>query len=546
MGKINSWKWVPENCSISPHIDPYKFLELMRNKNIGFVGDSLNENFIVSFLCILRVADNGAKKWKKKGAWRGGYFPKFNVTVAYHRAVLLAKYQWQPGIAKSSSDRELNGVYRVDVDTPAEDWVEVTKFYNVLVFNTGHWWGIDKFPKEKPLVFYLKGQQIFPPLGIFEGLKVVLDNIISHIQREVPRETLKFWRMQSPRHFYGGEWNENGSCLFNKPLEGGQLDRWFDPSNQGVNKEARQVNQLIEEAVQDTDIQLLDITHLSEFRADGHPAIWLGKKDAVAIWGQDCLHWCLPGVPDTWVDILSSLITSKLESVESSLICDNICNFSFNWDHLYFQIYQLCGADVTLHFSSIFNAHDGQLASLLYRVDGCGDDARCTIPNEATWKHSSRNSGSSLVWYWSYNIQGCLHLIVKRFNLSCKKDNISDAELAAGLAAEMAKIKTQSLQKEEAMKKSKELLFKEFCKYLDLETEEVKQRWIKMDDTEKLVWAKGFVSDWGESFHPLSSKSVKELVEEILVEENPNPIISSSSSGISAIDLNSLKKMIGF
>jgi hypothetical protein len=39
------------------------------------------------------VADPSAIKWKKKKAWRGAYFPKFNVTVAYHRAVLLAKYQ---------------------------------------------------------------------------------------------------------------------------------------------------------------------------------------------------------------------------------------------------------------------------------------------------------------------------------------------------------------------------------------------------------------------------------------------------------------------
>ncbi|BBH09262.1 Plant protein of unknown function D [Prunus dulcis] len=54
---------------------------------------------------------------------------------------------------------------------------------------------------------------------------------------------------------------ENGSCLFNKPLKSS--------------------------------------------RADAHPAIWLGQKDAVAIWGQDCMHWCLPGVPDTWVDILN-------------------------------------------------------------------------------------------------------------------------------------------------------------------------------------------------------------------------------------------------
>lgn len=92
MGLINSWKWVPDKCDL-PRIDPAAFLSMTRNKNIGLIGDSLNENFIVSFLCILRAADSGAKKWKKKGAWRGGYFPKYNVTVAYHRAVLLAEYR---------------------------------------------------------------------------------------------------------------------------------------------------------------------------------------------------------------------------------------------------------------------------------------------------------------------------------------------------------------------------------------------------------------------------------------------------------------------
>lgn len=92
MDVINSWKWVPEDCELN-EIDPVEFMGLMRDKRIGFVGDSLNENFLVSLLCILRVADPGGKKWKRKGAWRGAYFPKFNVTVAYHRAVLLAKYE---------------------------------------------------------------------------------------------------------------------------------------------------------------------------------------------------------------------------------------------------------------------------------------------------------------------------------------------------------------------------------------------------------------------------------------------------------------------
>lgn len=244
-------------------------------------------------------------------------------------------------------------------------------------------WGYDKFPKETPLVFYHGGQPIFPPIDMLDGLKVVLENMVSYIQKEVPGRTFKFWRLQSPRHFYGGEWNQNGSCVFSEPLQEfqvcidddylhsraslpwfqvfchrthivlidvkfifkhydffqffidvfwdishilpplfcsnlvlipGQLDLWFDPRNKGVNKEARQLNHLVEDALQGTGIRLLDLTHLSEFRVDAHPAIWLGKKDAVAVWGQDCMHWCLPGVPDTWVDVLSELIRGSLET----------------------------------------------------------------------------------------------------------------------------------------------------------------------------------------------------------------------------------------
>jgi hypothetical protein len=28
--------------------------------------------------------------------------------------------------------------YRVDVDIPADEWINITKFYDVLIFNTGH------------------------------------------------------------------------------------------------------------------------------------------------------------------------------------------------------------------------------------------------------------------------------------------------------------------------------------------------------------------------------------------------------------------------
>ncbi|KAM7251775.1 hypothetical protein ACFE04_023658 [Oxalis oulophora] len=306
MEKINSWKWVPNCGGGLNRVDPVMLLGLMRNKNIGLIGDSLNENFLVAFLCVLRIADPNVKKWKRKGAWKGAYFPRFNVTVAYHRAVLLARHQFQPKMGRDIDSSD--GIYRVDVDIPADDWIHISDFYDVLVFNTGHWWGYDKFPEETPLVFYQSGKPILPRLDMMAGLKVVLQSMASYIEREIPKKTLKFWRLQSPRHFYGGDWNQNGSCLFDEPLNADQLDLWYDARHNGVNKEARVVNNVIKDSLRGTDIKMLDLTHMSEFRADAHPAKWLGKKDAVAVWGQDCMHWCLPGVPDTWVDILSELI----------------------------------------------------------------------------------------------------------------------------------------------------------------------------------------------------------------------------------------------
>lgn len=59
-------------------------------------------------------------------------------------------------------------------------------------------------------------------------------------------------------------------------------------------------------------VTMLNITQLSEFRKDAHTSVYTERRGKL-ITGElrlnpemyaDCIHWCLPGVPDTWNEIL--------------------------------------------------------------------------------------------------------------------------------------------------------------------------------------------------------------------------------------------------
>lgn len=68
---------------------------------------------------------------------------------------------------------------------------------------------------------------------------------------------------------------------------------------------------VLEDIVQkmNTDVIYLNISRLTDYRKDGHPSIYRRQYNTVeeqiaAVQFQDCSHWCLPGVPDTWNELL--------------------------------------------------------------------------------------------------------------------------------------------------------------------------------------------------------------------------------------------------
>ncbi|KAI5448287.1 uncharacterized protein LOC127083753 [Lathyrus oleraceus] len=113
--------------------------------------------------------------------------------------------------------------------------------------------------------------------------------------------------------------------------------------------------------------------------------------------------------------------------------------------------------------------------------------------------------------------------------ISCSNKSNDDASLASEFAEKVSIINARAVQAEQVMRKSRKILFKEFCNYLDLNEQEAKQKWNKIDEDEKWVLIKGFVQELNEFFQPLSAKYTKELVEEYLLKENLPPKSPPSS-----------------
>ena len=63
------------------------------------------------------------------------------------------------------------------------------------------------------------------------------------------------------------------------------------------------------------NVQIINITQLTQYRKDGHTSIYkkrwrplteleIKRPETAA----DCSHWCLPGVPDIWNELLLAYI----------------------------------------------------------------------------------------------------------------------------------------------------------------------------------------------------------------------------------------------
>ena len=274
-------------------------LSRMQDKTFALVGDSLGRQQFQSLMCMVTggkdspEVENVGWKYglvKARGAIRpDGWaylFPRTNTTILFYWSASLCLLE-----PLNTTDPATN--YAMHLDRPVAFLQHYLHTFDVLVLNTGHHWNRGKFLANR-WVMYVGGKPNKDKKlsMIMNARNFTVYSIAKWLDSQLPQHPrLKaFFRTLSPRHFFNGDWNTGGSCNNSIPLAGGDTvsqDESRDPVVAG--------------AVKGTRVKLLDITALSQLRDEGHMSQY-SIKATVGV--QDCLHWCLPGIPDTWNDLL--------------------------------------------------------------------------------------------------------------------------------------------------------------------------------------------------------------------------------------------------
>ncbi|GMJ11845.1 TRICHOME BIREFRINGENCE-LIKE 36 [Hibiscus trionum] len=281
------WKWKPNGCSL-PRFDALKFLGKMRRKRIMLVGDSIMRNQWESLVCLVQgVIPTGHKKVTYNGPTMAFHALDFETSI---------EFSWAPLLVELKKGPDNKRVLHLDlIEENARYWRGV----DVLVFDSAHWW--THSDQWSSWDYYMEGKSLYKTMNPMIAYQKGLTTWAKWVELNLdPRKTRAIFRTMSPRHN-----RQNGWKCYNQKTPLQFFSRPHVPEQvvvlKGVLRRMR------------FPVHLQDVTTMSAFRRDGHPSVYRralnqAQRQHPREFSSDCSHWCLPGVPDIWNEMLSAML----------------------------------------------------------------------------------------------------------------------------------------------------------------------------------------------------------------------------------------------
>uniref|UniRef100_A0A061SJ10 Protein yls7-like n=1 Tax=Tetraselmis sp. GSL018 TaxID=582737 RepID=A0A061SJ10_9CHLO len=285
------WEWQPNDCNL-PLFDPWWFLDLLRNRSIAFIGDSLGRNQFESLSCLLAAAEQPQQTGANDDLVVTRRYPAHNVTTVLILSPFLVEHT--PHTYSTHM-----GHKTVHLDIPDPDWHFQHRSFDVVYFASSGRWFLGS-PKYAMKYTYSRYRQ--PSAGKVEVAFLpdantpwyAMSRAFRTVKRSLKSQAVVLWKTYSPSHYTGGAWDSGGHCHRNRypnnlTAAGVDLDPNVEPLEEVFGS-------LINER---SLVTKLNVTHMAMPRNDAHPGDLnnIARKSSSA---QDCVHWCLPGIPDVW------------------------------------------------------------------------------------------------------------------------------------------------------------------------------------------------------------------------------------------------------